>query len=241
MMGTSPMGTFMDATTGAYNMKTVSTTNLLSSSISDMPASAAPVHHAKPNGCTNCNNADFDEDDISISSSRDNKRCINYDGQFDYLIAVHRKFTRQDTYFLSHHKTKPSLFGVPLLIPLHEGVQNKNLYCSVWVQVSRLLSPLPPSSTQNHAEDCDDSLGYDYPFTLRAVKENGQVCAICPWARFCRGCIIPSNDDMLLHGIITSSCSSSSESTFALQLSAFTFDISQTLLRQICQHATPQT
>lgn len=192
-------------------MKTVSTTNLLSSSTNDLPASTAPINHAKLNGCTNCNNVDYDDDDISISSSRENKRCINYDGQCDYLIAVHRKFTRQDTYFLSHHKTKPSLFGVPLLIPLHEGVQNKDLYCSVWMQVSRLLSPLPPSSTQNHAEDCDDSLGYDFPFTLRAVKENGQVCALCPWARFCRGCQIPCNEDLLLHGIITSSCNSSSK------------------------------
>lgn len=210
-MGTSPMSSFMDATTGSYNMKTVSTTNLLSSSSNDLPASSAPVNHSKLNGCTNCSNTDYDDDDVSISSSRENKRCINYDGQCDYLIAVHRKFTRQDTYFLSHHKTKPSLFGVPLLIPLHEGVQNKDLYCSVWNQVSRLLSPLPPSSTQNHAEDCDDSLGYDFPFTLRAVKENGQVCALCPWARFCRGCQVPCTDDLLLHGIITSSCSSSSK------------------------------
>lgn len=202
----------MEATTGSYNMKTISTTNLLSSSVNDLPASSAPINHAKPNGCTNCNNVDYDDDDLSISSSRDNKICINYDGQREYLIAVHRKFTRQDTYFLSHHKTKPSLFGVPLLIPLHEGVQNKDLYCSVWNQVSRLLSPLPPSSTQNHAEDCDDSLGYGYPFTLKAVKENGQVCALCPWVRFCRGCQVPCNEDLLLHGIIpSSSCSSSSK------------------------------
>lgn len=211
VLGTSPMSSFMDATTGSYSMKTVSTTNLLSSN-GDLPANSTPTTtQAKVNGCTNCSNVEFDEDDVSISSSRDNKRCINYEGQCDYLLAVHRKFTRQDTYFLSHHKTKPSLFGVPLLIPLHEGVVNKELYCSVWMQVSRLLSPLPPSSTQNHAEDCDDSLGYDFPFTLRAVKENGQVCAICPWARFCRGCQIPCNDDLLLHGIITSSCSSSSK------------------------------
>ncbi|CRK98075.1 CLUMA_CG011444, isoform A [Clunio marinus] len=223
MLGTSPMGTFMEATAGTYNMKTISTTNLLSTSLSELPANGAPVHNNNNNhmngrvnnGCNNCNinNLDYDEDDISITSSRDHRRCINYEGQCDYLIAVHRKFTRQDTYFLSHHKTKPSLFGCPLLIPLHEGVQNKDLYCSVWMQVSRLLSPLPPSSTQNHAEDCDDSLGYDFPFTLRAVKENGQVCALCPWARFCRGCQIPCNDEMFLHGIITSSCCSSNSST----------------------------
>lgn len=77
-----------------------------------------------------------------------------------------------------------------------------------------MLSPLPPSSTQNHAEDCDDSLGYDFPFVLRAVKENGQVCAVCPWAKFCRGCEIPCNDEVLLNEFIAPTCSSSSKFHF---------------------------
>lgn len=198
-------------------MKTISTTNLLSESMNDLPASTQPMpttstaNHVKVNGCANCNGNEFDDDDVSMSSSRENKVCIIYAGQRDYMIAVHRKFTRQDTYFLSHHKTKPSLFGFPLLVPLHDGIQNKDLYYSVWNQVKRLLSPLPPASSQthNHAEDCDDSLGYGYPFKLKAVKENGQICALCPWARFCRGCEIPCNDDLLLHGIVKSTSSSS--------------------------------
>lgn len=71
-----------------------------------------------------------------------------------YLLAVHRKITRQDTYFLSYHKTRPSLFGVPLLIPNNEGGTQKDLYCAVWLQVSRLLSPLPATKDQsNHAAD----------------------------------------------------------------------------------------
>lgn len=71
-----------------------------------------------------------------------------------YLMAVHRKITRQDSYFLSHHKTRPSIFGVPLIIPNLEGGTNKDLYCAVWLQVSRLLSPLPASTDQaNHAAD----------------------------------------------------------------------------------------
>lgn len=72
-----------------------------------------------------------------------------------YLIAVHRKLSRQDTYFLSYHKTRPSLFGVPLLIPCYEGGSNKDLYCAVWMQVARLLSPLPstPPDQLNHATD----------------------------------------------------------------------------------------
>lgn len=73
-----------------------------------------------------------------------------------YLIAVHRKLSRQDTYFLSYHKTRPSLFGVPLLIPCYEDGTNKDLYCAVWIQVARLLSPLPstpPDQAMNHATD----------------------------------------------------------------------------------------
>lgn len=76
-----------------------------------------------------------------------NKNC--------YLIAVHRKMSRQDTYFLSYHKTRPSLFGVPLLIPCYERGTNKDLYSTVWMQVARLLSPLPPTPPDqaNHATD----------------------------------------------------------------------------------------
>lgn len=71
-----------------------------------------------------------------------------------YLIAVHRKLNRQDTYFLSYHKNSVSLFGVPLLIPCYEDGTNKDLYCAVWIQVARLLSPLPTATDQaNHATD----------------------------------------------------------------------------------------
>lgn len=166
MMGTSPMSTFMATGNGAFEMSPISTLESYNHHQND---SSIEKFNTKPqqaganmmNGTVNNNNVEYDDDNISISSSsRDNRYCANYEGQCEYLIAVHRKFTRQDTYFLSHHKTKPSLFGVPLLIPLHDGIQNKDIYCSVWMQVSRLLSPLPPSSRDqsNHAEDCDDSM-----------------------------------------------------------------------------------
>ncbi|XP_062130523.1 ubiquitin carboxyl-terminal hydrolase 32 isoform X3 [Drosophila sulfurigaster albostrigata] len=120
-----------------------------------------------------------------------------------YLVAVHRKITRHDSYFLSYHKTRPSLFGVPLLIPNCDGGTHKDLYCAVWLQVSRLLSPLPATTEQaNHAADCDDSLGYDFPFTLRAVKADGLTCAICPWSSFCRGCEIRCNNEYVLQGAL---------------------------------------
>lgn len=121
---------------------------------------------------TNINNGDDEVEDADNNKISDNdipldNRIIsainkptqlnndNYNKKCGYLIAVHRKLSPQDTYFLSHHKSRPGLFGVPLLIPCYDGVTNKELYCSVWMQVSRLLSPLPPTPPDqaNHATD----------------------------------------------------------------------------------------
>lgn len=49
----------------------------------------------------------------------------------------------------------------------------------------------------------DDSLGYEFPFILRAISEGGRLCALCPWSKFCRGCEIPCNDYPLLQGMIS--------------------------------------
>ena len=70
------------------------------------------------------------------------------------------------------------------------------MYKEVWEQVSRLVSPLPPQdrTQSNHATDCDDSLGYEYPFVLRAVKSGGAWCSWCPWSAMCRGCNIPDSN-----------------------------------------------
>lgn len=48
----------------------------------------------------------------------------------------------------------------------------------------------------------DDSLGYEYPFSLSVVAPGGRICAICPWYRFCRGCEIRCTDEPLLYGIL---------------------------------------
>ncbi|KAG8195379.1 hypothetical protein JTE90_001395 [Oedothorax gibbosus] len=116
--------------------------------------------------------------------------------QKNFVIAYHRKMIRQDVYFLSSQKCRPTLFGLPLILPCHEMTTNQDLYQAVWVQVARLVSPLPPSeaAVSNHALDCDDSLGYEYPFILKAVQRNGYLCAHCPWYRFCRGCKIECCD-----------------------------------------------
>ncbi|CAH0549675.1 unnamed protein product [Brassicogethes aeneus] len=114
-----------------------------------------------------------------------------------YLIGVHRKCVRQETYFLSQQKSKPSLFGLPLLLGCSSSSTCQSLYQEVWEQVTRLLSPLPQSDQTNHAQDCDDSLGYEFPFTLKAVLQGGQICALCHWTQFCRGCALPCSDESL--------------------------------------------
>ncbi|WAR02243.1 UBP32-like protein [Mya arenaria] len=89
-----------------------------------------------------------------------------------FVIAVHRKM-----------KTRPSLFGTPIILPCDEKSTNQDLYAFIWRQVARIVSPLPPSEAKlsNHALDCDDSLGYEYPFTLKVVQKDGFTCAWCPW------------------------------------------------------------
>ncbi|XP_065429191.1 ubiquitin carboxyl-terminal hydrolase 32 isoform X15 [Chrysemys picta bellii] len=112
-----------------------------------------------------------------------------------YIIAIHRKMMRSELYFLSSQKNRPSLFGMPLIVPCTVHTRKKDLYDAVWIQVSRLASPLPPQEASNHAQDCDDSMGYQYPFTLRVVQKDGNSCAWCPWYRFCRGCKIECAED----------------------------------------------
>lgn len=40
----------------------------------------------------------------------------------------------------------------------------------------------------------DDSLGYEFPFVLKAVNREGTLCIWCPWYKFCRGCTISCCD-----------------------------------------------
>ncbi|XP_037533681.1 ubiquitin carboxyl-terminal hydrolase 32 [Nematolebias whitei] len=112
-----------------------------------------------------------------------------------YIIAMHRKMMRMELYFLSSQKDRPNLFGMPLIVPCTVHTSKKDLYDAVWTQVTRLASPLPPQEASNHAQDCDDSMGYQYPFTLRVVGKDGNSCAWCPWYRFCRGCTIECTED----------------------------------------------
>ncbi|XP_049824907.1 ubiquitin carboxyl-terminal hydrolase 32 isoform X2 [Aethina tumida] len=147
------------------------------------------------------NGAAFKKSSVSINSSNSTASGNSSDSNYKfptYLVGVHRKCVRQETYFLSQQKSKPSLFGLPLLLGCSQTTTCQDLYQEVWGQVTRLLSPLPQSDQTNHAQDCDDSLGYEFPFTLKAVLQGGQICALCHWTQFCRGCALPCSEDELL-------------------------------------------
>ncbi|CAG4934214.1 unnamed protein product [Colias eurytheme] len=115
-----------------------------------------------------------------------------------YLFAVHRKQVRSDAYFLPWQRRGAVPFGAPVLVPLARGAPARRLYAAVWAQLERLLSARPAADRHNHATDCDDSLGYEFPFTLRAVDGAGAWCARCGWPALCRGCALPNDDRPLL-------------------------------------------
>ena len=61
-----------------------------------------------------------------------------------------------ELYFLSSQKSRPSLFGMPMIIPCDAVTTHQDLYQQVWSRVSYLVTPLPPSDTAaapNHAQD----------------------------------------------------------------------------------------
>lgn len=51
----------------------------------------------------------------------------------------------------------------------------------------------------------DDSLGYEFPFTLKIVQANGIHCGLCPWTKFCKGCPLPPTPEPLPSGSETNS------------------------------------
>ncbi|KZS03438.1 Uncharacterized protein APZ42_033875 [Daphnia magna] len=163
---------------------------------------------------------------LTSSNSSTQELSVSLGMGASFLVVYHRKMIRQDLYFVSPHKTRPSLFGLPLLVPLAwrtDGVPSsgdernrmlvlqttsQDLYRCVWTLVSRLVSPSPPTDSgtlPNHAHDCDDSLGYEFPFTLKVVQANGIHCGICPWTKFCKGCPLAPTPDPLPNGSETNS------------------------------------
>ena len=76
--------------------------------------------------------------------------------QDNVILVVHLKMMRQDSYFIASQKSRPALFGLPLVVPYHENMTHLELYKKVWALVARLVSPLPPAdgiNSYNHAQD----------------------------------------------------------------------------------------
>lgn len=161
------MNSFMTSPNDMYDMNIISSTD----QSSNMEKSTTLLNEQMNSATASVksNNFENEDDSSSLSSFREKQHFKCYDFQCNYLIALHRKFTRQDTYFMSYHKTKPSLFGVPLLIPFANDMKNRDLYFNVWVQVSKFLSPLPKASRDqsNHAEDCDDSMVGQFSLAIK--------------------------------------------------------------------------
>ena len=101
------------------------------------------------------NTSTLHSNDSGHSSSNNNLFSVDIGNcQQGVVVALHRKMVPQEVYFLSMEKYRPVLFGLPLIIPCSEESTYQDLYKSVWTQVSRLVSPLPPrDSTYNHATD----------------------------------------------------------------------------------------
>ncbi|XP_052739167.1 ubiquitin carboxyl-terminal hydrolase 32 isoform X3 [Bicyclus anynana] len=114
-----------------------------------------------------------------------------------YLVAVHRKQVAGEAYLVPWQRARLALFGVPLVVRAAPGASGRELYARVWTHVARLLSARP-ATRANHAADCDDSLGYEFPFTLRVVGGDGLWCALCAWPALCRGCALPTDDAPLV-------------------------------------------
>ncbi|PSN41510.1 hypothetical protein C0J52_07225 [Blattella germanica] len=71
------------------------------------------------------------------------------------------------------------------IIALHRKMVNNLLIC---------LFPHSRMDRKFNLDELDDSLGYEFPFVLKAVQKDGSQCAWCPWYRFCRGCRIQCCD-----------------------------------------------
>ena len=93
------------------------------------------------------------QNSFSSCSSMQNSMTDGQINTDDIIIVVHRKMLRQEAYFLAPQKSRPMLFGLPLVIPYTPGMTHLDLYKRVWSLVARLVSPLPPTDAYNHAQD----------------------------------------------------------------------------------------
>ncbi|XP_067931745.1 ubiquitin carboxyl-terminal hydrolase 32-like isoform X2 [Watersipora subatra] len=112
------------------------------------------------------------------------------------VVAMHRKMERQSHYFLAPQQSVPCMFGTPVILETTSSTTNKDLYHDVWTMIKRFVTGHPVTESCNHAQDCDGSLGNEYPFQLLMTKRSGNTCSRCPFYKFCRGCLIDYTEDL---------------------------------------------
>lgn len=159
------LNTYGSSGYNSFELSTGETTSSNNSTTDSLPLdnNNVPVQRLDTNNLPSLHynlNRNFKTNDIKLkygnmtSSTIFSRVHAQYGKVGKYLMVIHRQITRQDSYFLSHHKIRHSIFGLPLIIPIIEGGTHKNLYKAVWMQVNRLLSPLPAITDQaNHATD----------------------------------------------------------------------------------------
>jgi len=98
---------------------------------------------------------------------------------------VHRKPVPQRQYFL--HPDQPALFHQPILTLLQSSMTKQALYETVW----RLVANLVPEFHVVQGVD------HPWPFILKRVARDGQLCTRCSWLEGCNGCAVGDEKEIL--------------------------------------------
>ncbi|KAF0691190.1 Aste57867_17538 [Aphanomyces stellatus] len=146
-------------------------------------------------------------------------RLVQYAGQSICVNLVHRRMENATVFFTDPHVLR--LFGTPLVVSVVPGrTTGYQLYSMVWWRLRRIfhwthlpdpaqISPLTASDDdqEDHLLSSDVAtvaLGTHlehtrFGFCLRLVTMDGMACSRCPWLSGCRGCLLSSHEDALVH------------------------------------------
>ncbi|GAV01668.1 hypothetical protein RvY_12345-2 [Ramazzottius varieornatus] len=121
-----------------------------------------------------------------------------------WIMAIHRRMSPKENFYLSWSKSLPVTFGIPVMVACDKSTRCRQLYERVWIQVKRFVrgQDLKDGENANHAQEgAIPQTGY--PFKLLLVKEDGLWCSKCPWTQFCRGCELKVSDELFEYASTT--------------------------------------
>ncbi|XP_047141245.1 ubiquitin carboxyl-terminal hydrolase 32 isoform X2 [Hydra vulgaris] len=93
------------------------------------------------------------------------------------VIAMNRKMIQSNSYFVSWQKYRPITFGIPVVFACSKNMTNQDLYDCILLHVSRYINGIVFKKGE-------------YPFEIKVVNKDCSFCSLCPWYKFCRGCVI---------------------------------------------------